>query len=250
MDNDALAQVLSPPKKQSLADEVAERLRTAILSGQLAPEEHLREATLSEMMGVSRGPIREALNRLEREGLVVVSRTGRTTVARLSLQDLDEVFSLRRALERLATEYACVRATAEDIAELQDVVDAMAVALARGISEKEGAELDLSFHDIVYQASRHQRLLDFWTTLRSQIYVIMLSRNVASADFKDAVVHGHQSILDAIKARDRDRALDLIEQHMAVAYNLVSKSYGQAQPDPGQEDRSDGLDGHLQRPRS
>ena len=243
MDNDALAQALWPPIKRSLADDVAERLRDAILSGRLAPGEQLREAALSEMLGVSRGPVREALGRLDREGLVVIGRTGRTTVARLSLEDFDEVYSLRRTIERLAIEYACMRATAEDIAQLQAVVDAMAAALSRGISEKEGAELDLRFHDVLYQASRHQRLLDFWTTLRSQVYVIMLSRNVASADFRDAVVRGHQGILEAIKANDKDLALDLIEDHMSVAYELVSKSYGQLDADPDRDDRSNGLDG-------
>ncbi len=240
MDNDALAQVLSPPIKRSLADDVAERLRNAILSGQLAPEERLREVELAEMLGVSRGPVREALGRLDREGLVVIGRTGRTTVARLSRQDLDEVFSLRRTLERLAVEYACVRATAEDIAGMQVVVDDMATALARGISEKEGAELDLRFHDALYQASRHQRLLNFWNTLRPQIYVIMLGRNVASADFKDAVVYGHQGIVDVIKTRDKEQALDLIEQHMAVAYDLVSKSYERSQPSTAAEGKAEG----------
>lgn len=246
MDTEALAQVLSLPSKSTLADDVAERVRNAILSGQLAPEQRLSEAMLSEMTGVSRGPVREALGRLEREGLVIVGRTGRTSVARLSSEDLDEVFSLRRTLERLAIEYACMRATPEDIDEMQAVVDDMAATIARGISEKEGAELDLRFHDVLYQASRHRRLLNYWTTLRSQVYVIMLGRNVASADFKDAVVAGHQDILDVIKAHDKERALDLIEQHMSVAYELVSKSYGQSPADPDQNDRSDGVNGRPQ----
>lgn len=232
MENDTLAQILSPPIKRSLAEDVAERLRNAILSGQLAPGEHLVEAMLSDLMGVSRGPIRQALNRLEREGLVVVSPTGRSYVARLSREDLEEVFSLRRALERLALEYACMRASPEDVHELQVVVDAMASSIARGISEKEAAELDLRFHDVVYQASGHRRLLDYWTTLRPQVYIIMLSRNVAGADFRDAAVRGHQDILDAIAARNATRALELGEQHMLVAYELVSRSYRQPTTDP------------------
>ncbi|MBP8108148.1 MAG: GntR family transcriptional regulator [Caldilineaceae bacterium] len=236
MESDALAQVLSPPLKRSLADDVAERLREAILSGQLAPGERLRETELSEMMGVSRGPVREALRRLESEGLVFVGRTGRTKVARLSLQDLDEVFSLRKALERVAIEYACEYATSEDLDELQAIVDDMAIALARGINEKEGAEFDLRFHDVVYRASRHQRLGNSWISIRSQTYIIMLSRNVASADFRDSVVHGHQEIVDAITARDKERALAVIEQHMFVAYERVSKSYGQTHIDLDQDE--------------
>jgi len=223
--NESLARILAPTIKRSLADEIVDRLRNAILHGQLAPEEPLREAVLSELMGVSRGPVREALSHLEREGLVVVTPTGRTYVARLSPYDLDEVFSLRSALERLAIERACMHATPRDLDELQNVVDDMAAAIARGISEKEAAELDLRFHDVVYQASRHQRLLNYWTTLRPQVYVMMLGRNVASADFRDAAVRGHQMILNAIKARDKQRALDVIDQHMLFAYELVSQSY-------------------------
>lgn len=228
MPNENLAQILSPTIKRSLAEEVAERLRNAILSGQLQPEEPLREAALSELMGVSRGPIREALNHLEREGLVMVTPTGRTYVARLSRTDFDEVFSLRRALERLAIEYACQRAMPEDIAAVQAVVDAMASAIDRGIDEKEAAELDLQFHDALYAASRHQRLLDYWALLRPQVYVLMLSRNVASPDFSDAAVRGHQDILEAIKRRDLPAALDVIEQHMTFAYDLVNQSYAKA----------------------
>jgi DNA-binding GntR family transcriptional regulator len=234
MVSESLARILQPTVKRLLADEIADRLRTAILHGQLAPEEPLREAVLSELMGVSRGPIREALGQLEREGLVVVTPTGRTYVARLSREDLDEVISLRRALERLAVEYACMRATAEDFANVQAVVDDMAAAIARGITAKEGAELDLRFHDALYHASRHQRLLASWTTLRPQVYILMLGRNVASADFRDAAVEGHQAILDAIKTRDKERTLEVIEQHMRVAFELVRQSYEQPSPNPNQ----------------
>ena len=231
-----LAQALSVPAKPTLADDVTERMRNAILSGQLAPEARLSEATLSKLMGVSRGPVREALACLEREGLIVVGRTGRASVARLSREDLDEVFSLRRTLERLAVEYACKRATPQDLDALQAVVDTMAATIARGISEKEAAELDLRFHDVIYNASRHQRLIATWTTLRPQVYVIMLSRNVASANFQDVAVNGHQEIVDAIRTGDAQLALAVIEQHMLVAYELVSNSYGPQPPDVGQSD--------------
>jgi len=239
MHSESLAQILSPTVKRSLADEVAERLRNAILHGQLAPEEPLREAELSELLCVSRGPIREALSHLEREGLVVVGPTSRKYVARLSHQDLDEVYSLRRALERLAIEYACMRATPEDLDEVQAVVDAMASAIERGISEKEAAELDLRFHDAVFQSARHKRLLDYWATLRPQVYIFMLSRNVASADFRDAFVRGHQEILNAIRACDKQRAVDVTKEHMHVAYDHVIRTYEHLWAEPDQERGSD-----------
>lgn len=228
MQYENLAQILTPTVKRSLADEVAERLRDAIMHGQLAPEEPLREATLSELMGVSRGPVREALTLLEREGLVVTTPTGRTYVARLSHEELDDVFSLRKALERLAVEYACVRATPDDLDRIQAVVNDMGVATAQDLNAKAMAELDMRFHEAVYQAAHHQRLLDFWNILRPQLYVFLLSRNAARDDYRDQAVRGHQEIVDAIKARDKSRALDINEGHMAFAYDLVSGSYDQA----------------------
>ena len=147
-------------------------------------------------------------------------------------QDLDEL-SRRRTLQRSAVEYACMRATPEDLEALQAVVDTMAATIAQGISVKEAAELDLRFHDVIYQASRHQRLINTWATLRPQVYVIMLSRNVASADLQDVAVNGHQGIVDAMKTRNPQVALAVIEQHMLVAYDLVSNSYGAQPADSG-----------------
>lgn len=234
MSIEQLSQILSPPTRRTLSDEVVERLRRAILSGQLTPDEQLRENTLAEFMGVSRGPIREALRQLEREGLVINRSNGRSFVARLSYQDLEEVHSLRRVLERLATEYACQQATPEDLAEMQAVVDDMTVRLVQGVmSEQEAAELDLRFHDVLYRISGHQRLLSYWTTLRPQIYVFLLSRNVASADFREAMVRGHQAILDAIKDRDKVKAQSMVEEHLDFAYVRVISSYTQATDDQG-----------------
>ena len=227
-----LSQILTPPTKRTLSDEVIVRLRAAIVCGQLAPDEPLREAVLAQSMGVSRGPIREALSRLEREGLVVTRSNGRTMVARLSREDLEEVYSLRRALERLAVEYASMRATPGEIAELQAVVDVMDISIQQGISEREAAELDLRFHEILCRASRHQRLLSYWNMLRPQIYVFMLSRNVADPDFRSLTVRGHQELVDAIVARRKDEAIRLIEGHVGFAYQLVRRSYDQSCSDP------------------
>jgi|YNPBryunderm2012_1023409.scaffolds.fasta_scaffold23659_3 DNA-binding FadR family transcriptional regulator len=90
---------------------------------------------------------------------------------------------------------------------MQAVVDRMAEYIARGITEQEAADLDLRFHGLIYRASRHQRLLRIWATLRHQIYVFLLSRNVADPDFRDWAVRGHQEILDAIRAGDEERGV-------------------------------------------
>jgi DNA-binding GntR family transcriptional regulator len=223
---------LSPPTRRSLADEVLERLREAILSGQLAPGEQLRENSLADSMGISRGPIRDALRRLEREGLIIMRRNRTAFVARLSRQDLDEVYSLRNALERLAVQSACRNASPANWNEMQTVIDTMASYISRGITEQEAAELDLRFHDLLCRASKHQRLLACWSDLRPQIHVFMLSRNVADADFREMAVRGHQEILDAIKSRDEHCATLIIEGHLQTGYQRVVQSHRQ-QPKNG-----------------
>ena len=170
-------------------------------------------------MRISPGPVREALRRLEREGLVIMRHSRTPVVAELSRRDLDEVFSLRYALEDLAVEYACRNAIPDDYSAMQNVIDTMAVCVARGVTEEESAELDLRFHDLLYQASRHQRLTAFWSDLRPQIHVFLLKRNLADTHFQDATAGGHQVVLDAIKSRDVNRAIAVMQRHLRVGYD-------------------------------
>jgi DNA-binding GntR family transcriptional regulator len=204
---------------------VVTKLREAILGGVLTPGEQLRENALAESLGVSRGPIREALNCLEREGLVIMRPNRSAIVARLSRQDVDEVYILRQALERLAVQFVCRKGTPADIAKLQGVVDAMARAFERKVAEAEAAELDLNFHDELYRASGHQRLLGFWSSLRPQIYIFLLKRNVAAPDFRELTVKGHQEVVDAIRDRDEARAVAVIEAHLQAGYQRVLSGY-------------------------
>lgn len=219
------ALTLSPPLNRSLADEIVVRLRKAILSGQFEPGERLGEQFLAESLEVSRGPIREALSQLEREGLVIIRRNRGAFVARLSREDVDEVYSLRLALERLAVQLAIKNATPADLGEMQATIDTMASYLERGLTEQEGAELDVRFHDILYRSTKHKRLYDFWENLRPQIHVFLLSRAAANPDFRQYAVDGHQAILDAVRDKDEARAIAILEGHIQVAYDRVVKSY-------------------------
>src|SRR5690606_36979494 len=106
MGTEDLESVLSMPQNRGLSADIADRLRTAILSGHFEPGAQLREAHLAQFLGVSRGPVREALVRLEREGIVVIRRNRGAFVAQLSRKDLDEVYTLRVVIERFALERA------------------------------------------------------------------------------------------------------------------------------------------------
>jgi DNA-binding GntR family transcriptional regulator len=218
------------PPKRTLTEDVIEQLRNAIFRGYFAPGQRLSEEQLARSLKVSRGPIREALVRLEREGLIASQANRRIVVAQLSRRDLEEVYTMRLALERLAVQYAVHYARATDIEALEANTQLLEEAVARGITEHEAATLDTGFHDLIYRASGHQHVLDAWLNIRSQVYLFLLSRNLANPDFRDRVIiRGHREILDALKDRDEARAVRFIEHHIRSAYAYIDKIY------PGQD---------------
>jgi DNA-binding GntR family transcriptional regulator len=221
-----LAAVLALPESRGLAVEIAARLRAAILGGHFGPGEQLREEPIARSMGVSRGPVREALVRLEREGLVVIRRNRGAFVAHLSREDLDEVHTLRVVLERLAVQRAIAHADEAALAAMQGVVDTMAALGGEGVTEQDAAELDVRFHDLIYAAGNHRRLYEAWASLRPQIHVVLLSRNVADDDFRDYLVWSHQAILDALRERDEGRALAILDDHLKGSYERVVVGFG------------------------
>jgi DNA-binding GntR family transcriptional regulator len=232
MHGEGLDAILSSPLNRGLATDIALRLRTAILHGYFGPGERLREEALAKTMGVSRGPIREAFSQLEREGLVVIQRNRGTFVARLTREDAEEIYSLRRVLERLAVQRAIQHATPGQLDAMQQVIGTMAASTERGITEQEAAELDVQFHELLYQASNHTRLYDCWLNLRRQIHILLLSRNVADADYRVITVSAHQVVLDALRERDEERAIALIEDHLRGSYERVIGSMHEADDHP------------------
>lgn len=228
MTSDSLQAVLALPASRGLSVDIAQRLRAAIFAGHFGPGERLREEALASAMGVSRGPIREALAQLEREGLIVIRRNRGAFVARLSREDLDEVYTLRVAIERFAIQRACEYAEPAELEGLDAVVTRMAEALTSGCSEQEAAELDLEFHDRIYQAAHHRRLYECWTNLRPQIQIVLLSRNVAHPDFRllSVAVDSHQALVDAIRAKDVAEACRLIDDHLLGSYERTIVGYG------------------------
>ncbi len=220
-----LTDILSAPVKRSLSDEVVVRLRDAIVNGKLAPGERLREELLASSMGVSRGPVREAIQRLEREGLVIIHPNRGATVARLAREDLDEVYSLRRSLERLAIREAIRHADQDQLAEMASIVAEMVASSAVSITPQVAAELDVRFHQALLESTGHKRLIRTWMDLRPQIHLFLLSRTVANPDFREHLVRSHTDILNSIKDRDEARGLAIIDDHLKGAYVRVMNSY-------------------------
>lgn len=224
---------LGPARRRTLGDEVADRLRDAILSGEFAAGEHLGEDSLAAMLEVSRGPIREALGVLEREGLVTLTRHHGATVAELSREDLEEVYSLRIVLEVLATRFAVKRATDADFDRLAAALTEFTDALSEAPTERQAAELDVQFHDALYQAAHHTRLYVSWSGIRLQVYRFLLTRNLANSDWRENMAQGHTEILEVLRSRDEEAAVSVVVRHIQYAYRRVLESFV---PDRGAEE--------------
>jgi DNA-binding GntR family transcriptional regulator len=202
-----------------LADEVADRVRDAIFSGSYSPGAQLREVELSLALDVSRGPVREALLRLEREGLVRTEWHRGATVTALSPDDIAEIDSLRGALEELAVRRLIAHASDEDIT----TIDGAAARMRRVVDDHEMVSCDIAFHDAVYAASHHRRLQDAWSAIRSQVQLFLLSRiGVDNHGYLKQVRDEHQELVNALRTRDVDTALALFATHRRHAFEIIS----------------------------
>lgn len=213
---------MKPPSRQSLGKEVLDYLREAIIRGYLDPGERLQEPALAEALGVSRGPVREALAELDREGLVKVRHRRGATVTRLSDKDVEEIYVLRVALERLAMERAAELATEEDFASMDTTIEAFTNAVERNATE-EAVDLDIQFHDLVFQAAHHSRLHSCWMSLRSQTRAFLLSSIKGDTEYLAIVAPEHALLKAVLAERDGVRAVRLIEDHMQGAYNRLAQ---------------------------
>lgn len=205
---------------RGLKDTVADQLRNRIASAALKPGQSLPESELAAALKVSRGPIREALAILAHEGLVVTRRGHSAQVVDLSVEDAREIYSLRTALETLAISHAAEHATSTHVAMMRDLLREFE-GLTHESTPKRSAELDLQFHDIIYQASQHGRLQKMWAQIRPQAFMFLLTRNYLKRDFFELAAREHRELLDSIVAGDPDGGAVLIKAHLRGAYERL-----------------------------
>lgn len=206
--------------RPSLGDEVLRVLRSMIANGQLPPGAHLKEAELALALGVSRGPVRQAFSRLEAEGQVELRRHRGAFVSELSRTDVEELHSLRTVIDGLAAERACTRISEQDIVALDEVLDQMS-NVEPGIAPEEAVRLDLAFHDLVYEAADHQRLLRVWVSIRSGVSLLLHTRNVHFPDFVEVGHREHKALRDALVGGDPTAARAAAESHIICAYERL-----------------------------
>ena len=197
---------------RTLKQNVTNLLREAIVDGSLAAGEELNQAQIAERLGISRGPVREALGQLEQEGLIVSTPYKGVVVTSLTPTYVRELYSLRGALETFAVRLGIERNDPKDVAQLRSIVEKMRKAAADG-DEKKLARLDLEFHSSLIHMARHDLLEKTWATLKIGVRRSLRTRHSIYESLEE-VVGSHPSLIDAIEARDVEHATHQLREHI------------------------------------
>ncbi len=195
-----------------LRDVVFQTLRQAILRGELKPGERLMEIQLSNKLGVSRTPIREAIRKLELEGLVVVVPRKGAEVAEIKEKSLRDVLEVRKALEELSVTLACERISSDMIEELE-----LAAAEFKKVLKNEDvteiAQADVHFHDIIYKASDNQKLTQLLSNLSEQMYRYRVEY-LKDPKVYEQLTREHEEIIRHIRKHEKEEAVKIVCEHI------------------------------------
>lgn len=214
--------------KSTFRQHIAERLRAAILAGELAPGAALVETALAAQFNVSRGPLREALRQLIEEGLLIAVPYTGTHVIALSVQDAHEIYSMRITLERFAFEQAWDRRDAGFARELQRRNDALTAAIDAG---DDGASIlaELELHGLVYEASAHRLLQRAWQGLRGRLQLYWAAHHRAHAT-RGPRRDSHDRYVAAALGDDLAAMLREVSVHMGLGSEVTKAFLHQAAP--------------------
>ena len=221
-----------PVAVPDLVDVIEAELTRAIVEGRLRPGARVIEAETARQMGVSRAPVREAARRMERQGLLVAKPRHGFFVREITVKEVDDLYSVRLALEECAVAGACARADAAGIARLQHQIDRMC---AETLAPPQRIQLDLQFHLMLCELSGNERLSRLFATIETEVRMIIA---LLDNHFQDPlyVARAHQPILDAIQARDEERARAQIRLHITSAWqhvrDLFTRQHPEGSPSP------------------
>jgi DNA-binding GntR family transcriptional regulator len=217
---------LDPVDRESTPSIIARKLRQAISHGELAPGTQLAEAELARELGVSRGPLREAMQRLTQEGLLLSIRNRGLFVIELTEDDVRDIYVARTALERAAGEQVLLRDHHAARARLTSVIERMARAAdmddAAGIGRA-----DLDFHEVLVRLSESPRLVRMHQTLLTETRMCVMALEGTYPE-SDARVPEHMGIADAIGEGDAQKVDRLIIAHMDDAVGRLASKFPSA----------------------
>ena len=230
--------LLDPVSKSTLRAHVVERLRTAILAGDIPPGASLVETALSERFDVSRGPLREALRQLIEEGLVVTVPYTGTHVASLSVEDVREIYSLRTALEIFAFEQIWDRRDDRFRAELVRRNEALIATIDAG-DDRASILTELAFHGFVYEACGHRLLERAWHGLRGRLQLYWAAHHRAHGR-RGPKRDSHDGYIAAALGDDLATMRNELADHMRRGAAITEHFLHTVQPNlPGKSKRGD-----------
>lgn len=210
-------------ERKSLGEHVFESLKHSIVRGKISSGEWLVESHIAETLGISRTPVREAIHKLEREGLIERQPRGGFTVLGLKREDIEETFGIRSVLEGYAARLGAVKHEAQELEKLENKIDEFQNALDRKKMNLLPA-INTEFHDLLYSLSKSPRLINMINGLRDQIYryrqMILKERKFASTSNLD-----HKKMLKYIRKRDAEGAERLVRDHILRGQGMVLKEY-------------------------
>lgn len=195
--------------KDTLKNKAYNYLYQAIISHELLPGAPIVEQEISEILGISRTPVREALKQLESEGLVRSISARGTFVSEVNIQDVEEIFALREALEVLALHTAINEITDQEIQEMETLLE----VLSASNNAEHFYDSDRKLHDLIVRSGRNRRLMNFLKNLNAQIerlrYISAMRPNRLKASQQE-----HLAIVHAMKERNLEKAEALLRQHI------------------------------------
>lgn len=203
---------LNPPKRQSTVEYVAEELRGAIMTGRLEQGEQLGETELAEHLDVSRGPLREAMQRLVAEGLLHAVRNRGVFVTELTTDDVEDIYRTRSAIERGALELVMDGRREEAARALEPSISAMRSAARRGNASGVG-DADHAFHEALVGCSQSPRLIRAMRTLVVETRMCLGELETTYPDL-GTQVREHEDLVAAIAEGSVEQAKSLLVVHM------------------------------------
>ena len=213
-----------------LRDVVFNTLRQAILKGELKPGERLMEIQLANTLGVSRTPVREAIRKLELEGLVLMIPRKGAEVAEITRQDMEDVLEVRTALEELAVKDACDHITDAQLSELKKASNEFKKALLEGKDLVTCADADMHFHDVILSATNTRRLIQMLNNLSEQMYRYRMEYLKDERTHK-TLIEEHDAIRRALKKHDKVKAGAAIRVHIDNQKRSILESLTEKEED-------------------
>lgn len=213
----------SLPARRLLGQHVYENLKQAIVKGDLGPGSRVVESRVASVLGISRTPVREAIHKLDREGLLRHNKTGGFSVKGLTREEIQETFGIRSVLESYAARLAAIYHQKKELTPLEKTISQYQRCLDRGEMEAL-LRINTEFHDLLYALGRSPLLIKMINDLREQIYrfrrVILKMENMAKTSNQD-----HKLMLTFIRKRDAEGVEKLVREHILRGQDIVLQEF-------------------------